>query len=743
MAKTMKTAAQSLIERAAKVDPVLAADIRAFAQQREFGLVFEHNRPEQMRLYGKPIAVGDTVQVLPPRGEKEGASSKVMWSVNAITDNMAALSNDSGNSIEATIEDLVAVAEYDQPIYAGLKETGRIERGGDKPYQVVINGENYHALESLLFCYAGKVDCIYIDPPYNTGAKDWKYNNDYVGDDDAYRHSKWLTMIERRLKLAKHLLNPNDSVLIVTIDEKEYLRLGLLLEQLFPSAHIQMVSIGINPAAVARANEFGRLDEYAFFVMLGSSSPVRLELGMGWVTTKGRTHNRKEARWDLLKRSGTRTQRSDSPGCFYPIYAKNGRYVGVGEPLPLDADRSAWPVPQDVDVIWPIRQNGTEGNWQLSPGNLDGLAKQGFVRLGKAKGSAATVYYLKQGERKKIVDGVYEIKGTADDGSLIVEKSDSTEGSTTIPPTQWNMRSHDATQYGTRLLQKFFGGEKRFTFPKSLYAVEDCLRFFTANKPNALIVDFFAGSGTTTHAAMRLNHQDNGKRRTICITNNEISDAEARDLTIEGLRRGDERWEKKGISQYVTIPRITSAITGYTPSGEIIQGSYGLETEEFVENDLVTISPETEKEVKRTTYYKKKTIDTSVPDPFDISEGFEENAIFFDLIYQEPELVSLGAEYPAIAPLLWMRSGCEGRIIQKENKTYAISDTYGILFNYSAAQEFVDSAKLNEQLHSIFVVTDDEARYANIKKALPDRDVVRLYESYLQSFKIAAEGALS
>ena len=130
------------------------------------------------------------------------------------------------------------VAEYDQPIYAGLKETGRVERGGDKPYQVVINGENYHALEALAFAYAGKVDCIYIDPPYNTGARDWKYNNDYVDGSDAYRHSKWLAFMERRLKLAKQLLNPNDSVLIVTIDEKEYLRLGLLLENVFPGEPI-------------------------------------------------------------------------------------------------------------------------------------------------------------------------------------------------------------------------------------------------------------------------------------------------------------------------------------------------------------------------------------------------------------------------------------------------------------------------------------------------------------------------
>lgn len=103
-------------------------------------------------------------------------------------------------------------------------------------------------MQLLEYLYAEKVDCIYIDPPYNTGAKDWKYNNDYVDSSDAYRHSKWLSMMEKRLKIAKKLLNPKDSVMIVTIDEKEYLHLGCLLEELFPDARIQMISTMINPA---------------------------------------------------------------------------------------------------------------------------------------------------------------------------------------------------------------------------------------------------------------------------------------------------------------------------------------------------------------------------------------------------------------------------------------------------------------------------------------------------------------
>ena len=156
------------------------------------------------------------------------------------------------------------ISPFRDYIYPGLVSTGKVERGGNKPFHTVINGENFHALEALTFTHRGKVDTIYIDPPYNTGAKDWKYNNDYVESEDLYRHSKWLAFIERRLKVARELLNPTSRVPVATIDEKEYLRLGLLLEQTFPDAEVQMTGSVINPKGTARGNEFARVDEYIF-----------------------------------------------------------------------------------------------------------------------------------------------------------------------------------------------------------------------------------------------------------------------------------------------------------------------------------------------------------------------------------------------------------------------------------------------------------------------------------------------
>ena len=144
-------------------------------------------------------------------------------------------------------------------------------------WHTLIEADNFHALQLLRWLYPGQVDYIYIDPPYNTGARDWKYNNDYVDGSDQYRHSKWLDMMHKRLRLAKELLNPHHSVLICAIDEKEYLHFGCLLEELFPEATIQMVTVVTNPFGQERGRQLARVDEYAFFVFMGNVAPCPLE----------------------------------------------------------------------------------------------------------------------------------------------------------------------------------------------------------------------------------------------------------------------------------------------------------------------------------------------------------------------------------------------------------------------------------------------------------------------------------
>ncbi len=237
------------------LDDQLGADLKreveALSDRRAFGLNFERHIPETVELPDRPVRRGDKVRLLARRGKKPTGIDGRLWRVarirrgdeGAIADLLPLReATEDPETATRAVEDLIVVAEFRDPIYPGLVSTGRVHRGGEKPFHALINAENFHALQVLLYTHEAKVDAIYIDPPYNSGARDWKYNNDYVDGEDAYRHSKWLAMMERRLKLAKRLLRREKSVLIVAIDEREVHRLGLLLEQNFQDADIQMVT---------------------------------------------------------------------------------------------------------------------------------------------------------------------------------------------------------------------------------------------------------------------------------------------------------------------------------------------------------------------------------------------------------------------------------------------------------------------------------------------------------------------
>lgn len=240
----------------------IQAEVDRLAKQKKFGLVFEEHMPECTPLFDVAVRRGSLVML-------RGGDIKELYYVRSIDgENAVCVKKDGIDEITVSVKDLVCVAEFGEPIYPYLKPIDSICNAPDSDlWHTLIEADNYHALQLLEYLYAGKVDCIYIDPPYNTGARDWKYNNDYVDGNDQYRHSKWLSMMQKRLKIAKKLLNPKDSVLIVTIDEKEYLHLGCLLEEMFPEAYIQMVTIVINPKGSTRGR-FSRVEEYAFFCFM-------------------------------------------------------------------------------------------------------------------------------------------------------------------------------------------------------------------------------------------------------------------------------------------------------------------------------------------------------------------------------------------------------------------------------------------------------------------------------------------
>jgi adenine-specific DNA-methyltransferase len=244
---------------------------------------------------------------------------------------------------------------------------------------------------------------------------------------------------------------------------------------------------------------------------------------------------------------------------------------------------------------------------------------------------------------------------------------------------------------------------RRFPFPKSLYAVEDVLRFFLSNRKNAVVLDYFSGSGTTAHAVMRLNRQDGGHRQCISVTNNEVAADEQAALRKAGLRPGDADWEKWGICDYVSKPRIAAAITGKTPEGKDIDGDY-----KFI-------------------------------DEFPLAEGFEENAEFFTLTYESPVPVSHNRAFTRIAPLLWMRAGSEGRRIEDLPKGgWDVADTYGLLIDLDTAATFTKKVKGRSKVRVAYIVTDDDRRFQSVARQLSSAvEPVQLYESYLTNFRFS------
>lgn len=411
----------------------------------------------------------------------------------------------------------------------------------------------------LEYLYAEKIDCIYIDPPYNNRAKTWKYNNDYVDPSDDYRHSKWLSMIEKRLKIAKRLLNPTNSVLIVTIDEREYIHLGCLLEEMFPSARMQMISSVINPAGAGRQTEFSRTDEYIYILQFGEQT----------ILPESREVENVPIIWDTLRRSSLANARGRhgkgacGPNQFYPIYV------------------------------------------------------------------------------------------------------------------------------------------------------------------------FFAGSGTTLHSVNLINSEDNGNRRCIMITNNEVSSLEAAQLEQEGLHPGDDRWEQYGAAKYVTWPRTKCSILGIDINGNALPGEYGVEIEKYI--------PDTSsrgKYIKATQQVYPQLNNAS------LSDGFKANAAFFHLGFLDKTSVAVGRQFRELLPLLWLKAGAHNScpVLPDDGDLPDLlvlpGNRFAVLLSETSFADFAAQVKAHPEIDTLYIVTDSEPAFRMMTDTLPGRTAYQLYRDYLENFQI-------
>ena len=394
-----------------------------------------------------------------------------------------------------------------------------IDNGGQMNF--LIEGDNLASLQLLEKTHKGRVDLIYIDPPYNTGAKNWKYNNDYVDNTDTFRHSKWLSFMKSRLKIAYNLLSPN-GVIIVTIDDYEIETLTMLMNEIFgEDRRLATIVIKNNPSGRSTVSGVSISHEYALFFGKSNFCKLgRLARNEKQISRYKEQDEKGYFEWVNFRKHGG--YKEDAPTMFFPIYIKKDGSSFRIPKMRWDEQTKEYIVLEkeeaDEFVSLPFDEEGRPRRW-----------KWGLERTLKEQSDMAIRL-----DRNKI-PAVYIKSRMKDEGML--------------PLTVWDDKLYSSTEYGANLLSKILGG-KKFDYPKSLHAVIDCLKVGNVN-PKSTILDFFAGSGTTGHAVMELNKQDGGQRRFILCTNNENNIC--RDVTYERIKRVIDKEGYKASLKYFQV----------------------------------------------------------------------------------------------------------------------------------------------------------------------------------------------
>jgi adenine-specific DNA-methyltransferase len=373
---------------------------------------------------------------------------------------------------------------------------------------IFIEGDNYHALSVLNYTHEKAIDVIYIDPPFNTGSRSWKYNNNYVEREDAFRHSRWITFMESRLRLAKNLLS-NKGIIIVAIDDYECHTLRLLMDELFGEDNrLGTIVVVHNPRGRNDDKYFATMHEYMLIYAKNSSNAniAKFEFKEEELDQFDKKDNISAFALTSFMRTGNNSDRNTRPKLYYPIYIDPNNFT-----LSL-VKHDGW-----VELL-PVNPKGEEKTWRW--GKETFIDKWQTELLVKKTDNNFRIY-----KKRRITD----VKGKK-------------------PRTVWYSPRYDASSNGIMVLNNILGNKHGFPYPKSLYTVEDILELCT--KKDSLVLDYFAGSGTTGQAVLDLNSKDGGKRKFILCTNNE-----------------------NNIATDVCYPRISKVMQGYQKqSGEAVVG---------------------------------------------------------------------------------------------------------------------------------------------------------------------------
>ncbi|MCR5039815.1 MAG: site-specific DNA-methyltransferase, partial [Bacteroidales bacterium] len=378
---------------------------------------------------------------------------------------------------------------------------------------LLINSENFQALELLQEKYSNRIKNIYADPPYNTSASEIMYKN-------SYKDSSWLSLMANRLQLGKNLLSI-DGIQCTTIDDVEQSKLNLLLEEIFEEQP-EVVAIRIKPSGRPIPNGFAISHEYGLFSKKDEKTAIaRLARSDEQLARYRERDEKGPFFWEMLRKAGSNSHRENRPTMYYPFYwNKESNSFRIPE-MEYIEEKKAYnikeePTAQEI-VVYPVKDDGSAGCWYFGIENIKDHVE--FLKAEVQDNGLTYVYY-----RRRPNEGVQ-------------------------PLTTWGDAKYSATEHGTDLLKKM---DIPFDYPKSIHAVEDCLRVAGCHR-DALVLDYFGGSGTTSHAIINLNKEDLGNRKFILCDMAEYFDSALRTRAEKAVY--SETWDngkpvsRKGVSQ--------------------------------------------------------------------------------------------------------------------------------------------------------------------------------------------------
>lgn len=385
--------------------------------------------------------------------EKLKAENNDDENIRAITEIENALNEKKYGLVwEEHSEEVDEMLEHNIPIFIE-DEDRKIVADEDKPFNFLLEGDNLHSLKLLEKTHKGMIDVIYIDPPYNTGNKSWKYNNDYVEKDDNFKHSKFISFMYERLIIAKSLL-ANEGIIICAIDDYEVTSIRLIMDELFGEANrLGTVVVVHNPRGRNDATFIAPMHEYMFFYAKDSSSAELFDFPL---SEEDRAKYNKKDGISLYNetsfiRTGNNSLRTERPGLWYEIF-----YNVQKDSLSLSRTS------EDDILMLPINSKNEERCWRWGP--------ETFLK------SKDTELFVKK------VKGEYKI----------YKKRRLTEELGKRPKSVWSDSKYDASSNGIMLLKKIFGGDTSFPYPKSIFTILDALKI-SVKRENAIVLDFFAG----------------------------------------------------------------------------------------------------------------------------------------------------------------------------------------------------------------------------------------------------------